>query len=143
MEEKTIRYPGHAQIFKTIIDCGFLSNTQVHCGRRLVSIRDMSMRYLSNVLRCNDNHDLSVLIIEAKQRKKKRTYTVIDRYDKKSNTTSMARMTAYTGSVITQCIHRYPEPGVIPPEYLGMNASLCNHIKNELKKRGISIKSGS
>lgn len=140
MEEKTIRYPGHAQIFKTIIDCGFLSDTRVHCGNRLVSIRDISMRYLSNVLRGGDNRDLSIMIIEIRRRNKKRTYTVVDRYDEKNQITSMARMTAYTGSIIAQCIERYPKYGVVPPEYLGMDSSLCSYIKSEVKKRGITVK---
>ena len=52
----------------------------------------------------------------------------------------MARMTAYTGSVITQCVKKYPDFGVIPPEYLGMKSGLCQFIKTELKKKNIDIK---
>jgi lysine 6-dehydrogenase len=143
MEEKTIRYPGHAQMFKTIIDCGFLSDTSVHCGRRLMSIRDISMRYLRNVLKKNDNRDISVLIIAAKRRKKKRTYTVIDQYDRVNKITSMARMTAYTGSVIAQCVKKYDGFGVIPPENLGMDEAVCRMIKSKIKKHGITIRTKS
>jgi saccharopine dehydrogenase-like NADP-dependent oxidoreductase len=143
MVEKTIRYPGHAQLFKTIIDCGFLSDTLVHCGRRLVAMHDVTMRYLSNMLKKSDNRDLSVLIIEARRKRKKRIYTIVDHYDETNKITSMARMTAYTGSIITQYVKKYDGCGVIPPELLGMNAPLCNRIKSEVKKRGIKIKSKS
>lgn len=140
MEEKTIRYPGHAQLFKTIIDCGFLSDTMVHCGRRLFAIRDVSIRYLNNMLKKNDNRDVSVLVIEVRRKRKTRTYTVIDQYDEANQVTSMARMTAYTGSIITQYIKKYNGFGVVAPEHLGMDATLCNKIKSEVKKRGIKIK---
>jgi len=143
MEEKTIRYPGHARLFKTIIDCGFLSDTPVHCGRRLVAIRDVSMRYLSDMLKKSDNRDLSVLLIELRRKRKQRIYTVIDRYDETNRITSMARMTAYTGSVIAQYVKKCDGFGVIAPERLGMDAMLCNKIKSALKKRGIVIKTKS
>lgn len=143
MEEKTIRYPGHAGMFKTIIECGFLSDTLVHCGRRLVAIRDVSIRYLYNILKKSDTHDLSVLIIEVQRKRKKRTYTVIDRYDDVTKITSMARMTAYSGSIITQCVKKLDAFGVVPPEYLGMDAVLCRWIKSELKKRGIRIRTST
>ncbi|MBN2619831.1 saccharopine dehydrogenase NADP-binding domain-containing protein [candidate division WOR-3 bacterium] len=143
MEEKTIRYPGHAGIFKTIIECGFLSDTLVHAGRRLVAIRDVNMRYLSNVLKKSDNRDFSVLIIEVQCKKKKRTYTVMDRYDDVSRITSMARMTAYSGSIIAQQVKRYDGFGVVPPEYFGMDDALCSRIKSELKRRGIRIRTST
>jgi saccharopine dehydrogenase-like NADP-dependent oxidoreductase len=140
MVEKTIRYPGHAQLFKTIIDCGFLSDIPVHCGRRLVAMRDVTLRYLSNMLKKSDNRDLSVLLIEVKRKRKKRTYTIIDYYDETKQITSMARMTAYTGSIIAQYIKKYDGFGVIAPELLGMDTTLCNRIKSEVRKRGIKIK---
>lgn len=140
MEEKTIRYPGHAQLFKMLKDCGFFSEQSVRYRKRLVSIRDVSIEYLRNILRGGDKEDLSILIIEIKKGSKKRKFTCIDYYDKKKGITSMARMTAYTGSVITQCIKDYAHFGIVPPEHLGMDKKLCRYIKAELKKRNIIIK---
>ncbi len=140
MEEKTIRYPGHAQLFKTLIDCGFFSEQSVRYRKRLVSIREVNIEYLRNILMGGDKEDLSILIIEIKKGSKKRKITCVDYYDKKKDITSMARMTAYTGSVIAQCIKNYEHFGIIPPEYLGMDKKLCRYIKTELKKRNIIIK---
>lgn len=140
MEEKTIRYPGHAQLFKTLIDCGFFSEQSVRYRKRLVSIKDVNIEYLRNILRGGDKEDLSILIIEIKKGSKKRQFTCVDYYDKKKDITSMARMTAYTGSIITQCIKDYEHFGIVPPEHLGMDKKLCRNIKAELKKRNIIIK---
>jgi len=140
MEEKTIRYPGHAQLFKTLIDCGFFSEQSVRYRKRLVSIKDVNIEYLRNILRGGDKEDLSILIIEINKGSKKRKFTCIDYYDREKDITSMARMTAYTGSIITQCIKDYEHFGIVPPEHLGMDKKLCRNIKAELKKRNIIIK---
>lgn len=140
MEEKTIRYPGHADIFKTLIDCGFLSNENVHCHRNLVSIRDVTIEYLRTALRKGDARDLSIMVIEITRGSKRREYACVDYYDEKNDISSMARMTAYTGSVIAQCIKKYPENGIVTPEHLGMNGQTCSFIKSEIKKRNIHIK---
>jgi saccharopine dehydrogenase-like NADP-dependent oxidoreductase len=141
MEEKTVRYPGHAGIFKTIIDCGFLSDEQVHCGKRLVNVHDITMEFLRNVLRKTDNKDISILKIQVSKGRRKRTYLCVDYYDEKNNITSMARMTAYTASMITQCIKEYNGYGVIPPEYLGMDEAIKKSILSGLRKHGIKVKS--
>jgi len=140
MEEKTIRYPGHAQLFKTLIDCGFFLEQSVRYRKRLVNIKDVNIEYLRNILRGGDKKDLSILIIEIKKGSKKRKFTCVDYYDKEKDITSMARMTAYTGSIITQCIKDYEHFGIVPPEHLGMDKKLCRYIKTELKKRNIIIK---
>ncbi len=140
MEEKTIRYPGHAQLFKMLIDCGFFSEQSVRYRKRLVNIKDVNIEYLRNILRGGDKEDLSILIIEIKKGSKKRKFTCVDYYDKKKDITSMTRMTAYTGSIITQCIKDYEHFGIVPPEHLGMDKKLCRYIKAELKKRNIIIK---
>jgi lysine 6-dehydrogenase len=140
MEEKTIRYPGHARLFKTLIDCGLFKDQSVRYRKRLVRLRDVNIQYLRNVLRTGDPEDMSIMLIQIVKGRKKRNYTCIDYYDKKKEITSMARMTAYTGSVIAQCIKKYEHCGIVPPEYLGMDKKLCHFIKSELKKRSIVIK---
>jgi hypothetical protein len=86
-----------------------------------------------------DEKDVTILIIELEKNRIKKRISCVDYYDEKNNITSMARMTAYTGSVITQCIKEYHHFGVIAPEYLGMEKSICQFIKSELQKRNIII----
>ncbi len=139
MEEKTIRYPGHAELFKTLIKCGFFSDQQVRCGKQMLSIKSISTEYLRVMLSQGDESDISVMEIDIKKGKNTRRYRCIDYYDSKNGITSMARMTAYTCSIIAQCVKHYPDFGVIPPEYLGMNKKICQFIKSELKKRKIAV----
>lgn len=140
MEEKTIRYPGHAMIFKTLIDSGFFSETPIKINNLEIPCREFTFRYLKDTLAQGQENDLTILLIQLKGKKESKQYQIIDYYDKKNRTTSMARMTAYSCAVISRCIKSYPKNGVIPPEYLGMVPGLCNFIKKELRKRGIKIK---
>jgi len=140
MEEKTIRYPGHARFFKTLIDAGFLSRAPVDVAGRAVAPYDLTLSYLTSVLGRGDIRDLSILIIELRNRRQSRRYVCIDRYDAKDQITSMARMTAFSAAVIVRVLKRYPGYGVIPPEYLGKEERLCSFIKSEMRKRGIVIK---
>jgi lysine 6-dehydrogenase len=139
MEEKTIRYPGHAQLMKTIIHCGFLSDMVVRYNKRLVNVAAINTELLRMKLNEGDDKDFSIMVIETRKGKKKKKYHCIDYYDEKQRITSMARMTAYTASIIAQCCAEYPRNGVIPPEYLGMEKHIVRFIKSELKKRHIEI----
>jgi len=139
MEEKTIRYPGHAYLVKALIAAGFFSDEKVMFEGNFMKPKDFSLELLKRVLSQGDERDLSILIIDIKTKKGMRKYTCIDYYDEEKKITSMARMTAYTGSIITQCLKRYPGYGVVPPEYLGMNKTITHFIKRELKKRHIMI----
>ncbi len=140
MEEKTIRYCGHAAVFKNLIACGFFSNAPIRLNNTEIPCREFTLRYLEHELSKGSEHDLTILIIQLKGQGQIKTYQIIDFYDRKNQITSMARMTAYTCAVIARCIKNYPEYGVIPPEYLGMIPGLCNYIKSELKNRGIKIR---
>jgi saccharopine dehydrogenase-like NADP-dependent oxidoreductase len=140
MEEKTIRYQGHAELLKTILNYGFLSDQDNPFTNRKIQPKAFVLDFLRKELSMGDDFDLSILLIDVMSKKKTRRYSCIDYYDKKNKITSMARMTAYSGSIITQCIKDYPEYGVIAPEYLGMNKKICAFIKKEIAKRGIKVK---
>jgi saccharopine dehydrogenase-like NADP-dependent oxidoreductase len=140
MEEKTVRYPGHAQLFKTIIDVGYFSERPITFRGSAATPREFSLEFLKAVLGEGDARDLSVLIVELSNKRRVKKYLCVDRYDPKEKITAMARMTAFSGSVIVQSIKRYPGAGVIPPEYLGRDKGICDFVKRELKKRGIEIK---
>jgi len=153
MEEKTIRYAGHAELLKSLIEYGFqpdsenpFTNPKIKPNRDILDFLNKQLNPASvhgSGTSQYDDKDLSILIVEIKKGKRTMEYTCIDYYDEKNKITSMARMTAYTGSIITQCIKDYPGFGVIAPEYLGTNKDICNFIKTELKRRNITIKSNN
>jgi len=146
MGEKTIRYPGHAVLFKEMIDRGFFSEKPLKFFTLNTTAKEITLKGLQKILSKGDEKDMSILIVELTSlarpyRGQIKRYTCIDYYDEKNKITSMARMTGYTCSIITQCIKDYPGFGIIPPEYLGMDKNICSFIKQELKKRAIQIKS--
>jgi saccharopine dehydrogenase-like NADP-dependent oxidoreductase len=139
MEEKTIRYPGHADIFREFIGRGFMSERPFRRTDPAVTPRAVALEYLRIVLSRGDEKDVSVLIVEVRSGRRRTGYLCIDRFDERKKMTSMARMTGFTGSIIAQCIKSYPGYGVIAPELLGINKGTCDYIRKELKKRGIRI----
>ncbi len=137
MEEKTIRYAGHATIFKSLIEGGLFSNKQIKINNIKISCYEFMFKYLKEELSKGPDDDLTILIVQMQAGTKMKKYCIIDYYDRKNKITSMARMTAYTCAIIARCIKDYPGCGIIPPEYLGMNPKFCAFIKKELRKRKI------
>ncbi len=137
MEEKTIRYPGHAKIFKTLNECGFLSNRCVEINNLKIPCYEFTLKYLRKELNRGSVYDITILIIEMDNKNKRTRYRIIDHYDKKKKITSMARMTGYTCAIIARCIKDYPRYGIIPPEYLGFESGFFEFVKKELRRRGV------
>jgi len=139
MEEKTIRYPGHAAVFKMLIAGGFLDKKPLQNGPCTCRPKDLTIQLLRDVLSKGSERDISILMIEIWSGRKKRRYSCVDRYDKRRRMTSMTRMTAFSGSLFTQCVKQYPGCGVIPPEHLGQIAPIFEFIITQLARRGIRI----
>ncbi|MEO0137473.1 MAG: saccharopine dehydrogenase C-terminal domain-containing protein [candidate division WOR-3 bacterium] len=137
MEEKTIRYPGHAMLFKNLIEAGFFSQNKVKINGQEITCYDFTLNYLREQLTQGKEDDITILIIEVKGKKRKKRYCIIDCYDRRNRITSMARMTGYTCALIARCMKDYSGYGIIPPEYLGMKPSFANFIKKELRRRRV------
>jgi saccharopine dehydrogenase-like NADP-dependent oxidoreductase len=69
-------------------------------------------------------------------------YDLVDFYDNKTNTTSMARTTGYTCTAVANLLleNIYNKTGVIAPEYLGKDEKVFQYIINYLTKRNIFYK---
>lgn len=140
MEEKTIRYRGHAALIKEILNYGFAPDEDNPFTNSKVQPKDFVLDFLKDQLSQGDGKDLTILLIDIKNKRKRKRYRCIDYYDEKNKITSMTRMTAYSGSIFTQLIKNYPNYGVIAPEKLGMDEQICKHFKKEIAKRNIKIK---
>lgn len=138
MVEKTIRYPGHARLFRQFIDCGLLANFPLAKGQP--SPRAFMLEFLKHALSQGDERDLSLLIVEVRRGRVSKRFTCVDHYDPRQRVTSMARMTAYSGAIIARCFQQYPETGVIAPEMLGTQPAIYRFIMKELRSRGIVVR---
>lgn len=140
LDYKTIRYKGHCDKFRTLIDLGFASAEPIMVGNSLKTSRELFQELLKKKLP-QSGHDLTLMrawIRGIKDKKSKTlTYEMIDYFDEKSKISSMMRTTSFPTSIIAQMIANgvIGELGVMPPEQ-------CVPVRpmiEELKKRNIII----
>lgn len=118
LDYKTIRYPGHAVIFRSVLKLGLADEDEIVAG---ITPRKVLERQIVKTLSGKDE-DLVLVRVTAsgKMRGKKtvRNLDIIDRYDRKNRMTAMMRTTAYPTSIIAQMMvdGRIPERGVMTPE---------------------------
>ncbi len=143
LEYKTIRYPGHAEKFKLLVDLNLTRrNYYVNVDGKMVSPREVFLQVLNPIVDLKDKVDVVLLrvLVSGKKDGRDRTYcyemTVYK--DTEKNITAMARATATTISIVAQMIGNgtIKKRGVHPPEMIVPGDIYIN----ELKKRGIFIK---
>jgi len=140
LDYKTIRYPGHCEQFKMLLDLRFAEEKEVKIGEKSVVPRDLFVTLLLKILPINGK-DVVLLKVFSKGKKDGKTldieYTMIDSYDEENNITSMMRTTGYPISITAQMIERdvIKERGVFCSEEIVP----CAPFFEELEKRNIHI----
>ena len=144
MKEKTMRYPGHIDKMKVLRETGFFSDKPVSINGTRVRPIDFTSQLLFPMWELKEGEkDLTVMQIMVEGSRKGKNYRykyfLLDRFDPATNTTSMARTTGYTATVVARMIAQglYKEKGVSPPEYLGKKETCVEFILQGLKDRGI------
>jgi saccharopine dehydrogenase-like NADP-dependent oxidoreductase len=144
MDEKTIRWPGHVDQLKTLIECGLFDTTPVEFNNRRIVPRKFISKLLSDKLMLGKDRDLTLLRVDVTGKKGNRQvhrrYEMIDHYDAKHGTTSMARTTAFPCSIAAQILGscKVAAKGVCPPE-LAFKNELREEFLGYLKRRGLRI----
>lgn len=132
MFEKTLRYPGHLHAMKQLRDFGYFSSEKVEgiVPRRLTE--SLFGRFST------DFRDMCLTSV-AGFSERKHEYTNLDRYDKKTQTKSMARMTGYSASAMARIVMEgmVDAKGVYPPEYFGFFEREFDAFTTLLRKKGI------
>lgn len=142
LEYKTIRYPGHAEKFQTLVDLGLLSrDNEVMVQGKKMKIREVMKSYLSPQLQLGSKSDAVLLRVVVSGEKDGALltyeYDLVTEKDTTKNITAMARATANTMSIVAQMIGTgaISKRGVHPPE----NIVPGDQYIKELKKRGVVI----
>jgi len=140
LDYKTIRYPGHCEKFKTLLDLGFADEEKIKAGDLRVSPRELLAALLLEKLPINEKDVVLIKILSKGMKNGKNIsleYTVIDYYDEKNNITAMMRTTAYPISITAQMIERniIKEYGVFCSE----EVVPLKPFFEELEKRNIII----
>ena len=145
MEYKTLRYPGHAAIMKTIRELGLLDLEPVDVKGTKVIPRDVFVSVVGPKLKMPDSHDLLALRVNVAGTKDgkgaTRRFDLVDLYDEAHGVSAMMRTTGYSLSITGQMQVRgqVTPPGVwTPDECMPAEAYI-----SELRARGIDIRESS
>jgi lysine 6-dehydrogenase len=141
LDYKTIRYKGHCEKFKTLLDLGFASSEPIMVGNSLRTAREVFQELLKKKLP-STGQDVVLMKVWIKgtinNQQKTLAYEMIDYYDDTLNISAMARTTSFPTSIIAQMAvdGTITARGVIPPE----QCVPLEPLIEELKKRNIIIK---
>jgi lysine 6-dehydrogenase len=140
LDYKTIRYPGHCERFKTMLDLGL-------AGDNVVS-DDLTMRgvFESQLVKAlsGDDEDLVLVRIMADGKRGgerfNRRLEIRDFYDGETNITAMMRTTSFPTSIIAQMVvdGTVKQRGVMTPESCVPGEPFIR----ELAERGIFVREG-
>jgi lysine 6-dehydrogenase len=140
LDYKTIRYPGHCEKIKAILDLGFAEETKIYSNGQRIAPRDVFVSLLmKNVPTIGEDVVLLKVIGQGLKQgsKHSREYLLIDYFNRKTNTTAMMRTTGYPVAITAQMIQNgsITEYGVFCPEEIIPPTDFFN----ELKKRDIIL----
>ncbi|WP_100013182.1 saccharopine dehydrogenase family protein [Lentibacillus sediminis] len=143
LEYKTIRYPGHAEKFKLLVDLNLTrTDYSVDVNGQKINPREVLLKVLDPIVELGDKDDVVLLRVSVSGKKdgqpQTHTFEMTTAKDRKNNVTAMARATANTISVVAQMIAdgTIAMRGVYPPEQIVPGEA---YIK-EMAKRGVDIR---
>lgn len=145
MEEKTLRYPGHAALMQAFKDSGFFCNEKMTINNVEVTPLDITSALLFKEWKLKpDDKEFTYMRIDIKCiQGQSHIFELLDKTDEKTGFSSMSRTTGYTTTAITEAYFSgkiKKQPGVIPPEKLAEDKSFYNFIITYLKNKGIQIR---
>lgn len=140
MEYKTLRYPGHMELMRSIREMGLLSDKPIEVKGQQVVPRDAFIAVVTPLLTKPDGHDLVALRIDVSGMKDGEPMTsswqLIDRYDAEHGVSAMMRTTGYSLSITGQMqAEGLIEPGVHTPD----KAVPYRAYVDALAERGVDI----
>lgn len=140
LDYKTIRYPGHCEKVRTMLELGLGSREPVSVSGQKVVPRELFKTLLSRNLSFGQP-DLVLVRLTCEGRRGndnyRAVYEIIDREDEKTGLTAMMRTTSFPATIIAHMVAsgRIKERGCIPQE-LAVNPKF---FIPELKKRNINL----
>jgi lysine 6-dehydrogenase len=137
---KTIRYPGHCEQFKMMIDLGFVDEKPMDIQGKSISRREAFERLLEETLTF-EGEDVTLMRVSVQGMKdgvgKRLDYQAIEYEDKENNLTAMMRTTAFPAIITLEMLvdGRIKDKGVLRQE-LSIPPDL---FLEELEKRNIKF----
>jgi lysine 6-dehydrogenase len=141
LENKTVRYPGHAAMFKAFVELGLLGTDAVDVGGVRVAPRDVLHALLEPKITRQLVRDICVMRVRGDGRKDGRpasaTVELIDRYDEATGFTAMQRLTGWHASIMLIAA----ATGQIPPGVTSVERALPGvAVVDEVRRRGFDLR---
>ncbi|MBQ9881259.1 MAG: saccharopine dehydrogenase NADP-binding domain-containing protein [Synergistes sp.] len=146
MQERTMRWPGHAEQMRLLRAMGLFSKEKRCLGGSIVCPREVACDLLFPMWKMDPDagdRDLTVMRVVAEGYKGcdriRYTWDLCDRFDEETWNSSMSRCTGLTCSIFAHAVAAglIKEKGVIAPEKLACSDDLYDFVLSEQKKRGI------
>ena len=144
-KEKTMRYPGHVDIIKSLKESGFFSESPMDVNGTKISPLKVTSQILFNEWKLGlEEEELTVMrvtLIGNKGREPKTIeWNLLDYYDNETKISSMARTTGYTCTAAVNLIGGglFNEKGVFPPELVGKHKACFDFVLDYLRQRKVS-----
>ena len=136
LDYKTIRYAGHCDKFKTMIDLGLCSSEEILADYAKVTPRKVFGELLQKNLPA-DEPDYVLIRLEFVGKSKRLRYDIVDKFDEANSLSAMMRTTAFPASIIAQMMAKgdVSERGATPQE----KAIDAEKFVAELARRNIII----
>lgn len=146
MREMTLRYPGHCRQMALLRDLGLFGRTPLEVEGVMVSPRAVTSRLLFPHWEfAPGEEDLTVFRVEIDAESdgvlRRQVFDLVDRYDRLTATSSMARTTGYVCTALVRLVAsgRYAEPGISPPERVGTVPGCLEQVTRDLSARGVVL----
>jgi saccharopine dehydrogenase-like NADP-dependent oxidoreductase len=147
MQERTLRYPGHANLMRILRDSGFFSQDEIAVRGQQVRPIDLTSALLFPTWTYAEGEaDLTAMrvVVEGRVGEAQRQYewNVLDFYDPQTQFRSMSRTTGFSAAIVARLVGRgtFVRPGVCAPEAIGAQPGMLDEVLGELRKRGIHVR---
>lgn len=141
LDYKTIRYKGHCDLMKTMLELGFGDEVPLKVGSQTIVPREFFESFLLKRL-SDDDGDVVLVRVVARGIKKARdttlSYTIIDYADQEHGVTAMMRMTAFPITIVAWMLASgiIIQKGAVPQELCVPPALFIE----EMKRRRVAIR---
>lgn len=153
MKEMTMRWPGHAELMRVFRETGFFSKEPIEIagivggtGPVRVAPIDLVSKLMFDEWRMREGEeDFTAMrvVIEGTLDgvSQRHTFDLLDRFDRVTGVTAMARTTGYTATIVTRMVADglFSRKGVSPPEFIGRTPGCWDALMAGYAERGITI----
>lgn len=144
MIEKTLRYPGCIEYLKVLRESGFFSYNEIEVNGTKIRPIDVTAKLLFPKWKLKEGEEdftIMRIVIEGIENGVPKTYTynLLDKFDRDTQTISMARTTGYTCTAAANLMldGGFNKTGVSAPETLGMGEGNLAYILKYLEERKV------